>query len=822
MRACIGLNTGVAMVAGFLSLSCVATDLMIVHESKPLATVVVAAGASEQIRDAVSVLTVCIEEATGALLPVADGGAATAPGARICVGGSAATTAFADASAGLDGDGFAISFPDERTVFVGGPTDWGTEFGVYEFLERYVGVRWLLPGKDGTDIPKQTQIAISRVPVRSEPAFFSRLFSGLRGAVQGTWARRNRMHGRVSFHHNLIRLFPPETYTKTNPEFFPIKKGERFLPATNSTHGWQPCFTAPGITAEAIKNIVKVFDDSPETTSFSLGTNDSSGYCQCEQCLARISGEKNFLNRVDYSDLFYGWANQVIAGVLAKHPDKVFGCLAYSEVGAPPANVEVHERLIPYMTYDRMKWVDPELRKVGEELTKAWHAKSPTLGWYDYIYGTPYVVPRVWFHHMAEYYQFGHANGVRALYAEAYPNWGEGPKLYVALKLQWDPKRNVDALLNEWYERCVGPKGAPYLAKYYAFWEDFWTRRVLDSAWFSKGGQYLRFSDPGYLRDIELSEIDTCRGWLEQAIELAETDKQRARGGLLLGAFEYYEATAYAYKTGTNQVGAAISTDAQALAALAGIDNAVAAGQKRRELALEEFPKHPVLVHPISITRYSLMTGDSWSSGSLWSVYDIAARAQGPVRSRIRELAAGASSDLLRLQAQLMLKLFAGELVPLTKNASFEEGTGKAAKEWTWWVKFGTGSMQRSAEVAHSGEFSVLCDGMRRGGPVQALPITPGRYALVCFVYLPEGQETGGTAELSMTLRDEAGKNLPSTSSKIVPVPGRWTALAVAADVPAKIGDKEVRTVMPMLVVDGFKPGEKVYFDDLMLHRFED
>ena len=538
--------------------------------------------------------------------------------------------------------------------------------------------------------------------------------------------------------------------------------------------------------------------------------------------MARISGEKNFLDRVDYSDLFYSWANRVIEGVLEKHPDKVFGCLAYSEVGAPPENVDVHERLIPYMTYDRMKWVDPELRKVGEELTKAWHAKSPTLGWYDYIYGTPYVLPRVWFHHMAEYYRFGHANGVRALYAEAYPNWAEGPKLYVSLKLQWDPKQDVDSLLSEWYERCVGAAGAPFLAKYYAHWEDFWTRRVLGSSWFSKGGQYLSFNDPRYLHDIELSEIDTCRGWLEKAIELAATDRQRARGRLLLQAFEYYEATAYAFKTGTNDGGEAITTEAGALAALSGVNRAVVAAHRRRVLALEEFPQHPVLIHPIPITRSPLVTGDSWASGSLWSVYDIAAKSEGPTRAKIRELAAAAPSDLLRLQAQLMLKVLSGGLVPLTGNASFEEGEGRAAKEWTWWVKFGVGSMQRSNDVAHTGEFSVLCDGMRRGGPVQELPITPGRYALVCFVYVPAGQTSRGTAELAMTLRNEKGKNLPSTSSKIVPIPGRWTALAVAANVPEKIGDEEVKKVMPMLVVDGFEQGDKIYFDDLMLHRFED
>ena len=83
------------------------------------------------------------------------------------------------------------------------------------------------------------------------------------------------------------------------------------------------------------------------------------------------------------------------------------------------------------------------------------------------LYGTPYCLPRVWFHHMADYYRFGHGQGVRALYAEAYPNWGEGPKLYVSLKLQWDPERDVDALLDEWMIRCVGRRAARPLARYY-------------------------------------------------------------------------------------------------------------------------------------------------------------------------------------------------------------------------------------------------------------------------------------------------------------------------------------------------------------------
>ena len=61
------------------------------------------------------------------------------------------------------------------------------------------------------------------------------------------------MHGRVQFHHYLHRLIPPETYAKTHPHFYPIRNGKRYFPADNNTHGWQPCFSAEGLAAEAIK-----------------------------------------------------------------------------------------------------------------------------------------------------------------------------------------------------------------------------------------------------------------------------------------------------------------------------------------------------------------------------------------------------------------------------------------------------------------------------------------------------------------------------------------------------------------------------------------
>ena len=797
-------------------------SLRIVSRGEAQAVIVVPDDAPDQVKEAAQTLAAYIKRATGAELEIAPAPAEDDPRVRLHVGESAYVQQHAKGLAELDDDGFVIQPVDATNVVICGPTPYGTEFGVYEFLERYVGVRWLLPGEHGDDVPQVEGLEISGETVRDEPAFFSRLFSGLRGAPQLKWARFNRMRGRVSFHHNLLRLLPPETYTEAHPEWFPMQNGERFLPATNDTHRWQPCFTAPGLVEEAVKNITQYFRDNPDVPSYSLGTNDSSGYCQCEQCVARISGEKNFLGRTDYSDLYYDWANQVIEGVLKEFPDKWFGCLAYSEVAEPPKRVKVHPRLIPYMTYDRMKWVQPEVRADGHRITEGWEAVSPTLGWYDYIYGTPYCLPRVWFHHMGEYYRYGHAHGVRALYAEAYPNWGEGPKLYVSLKLQWDPTRDVDELLDDWYRRCVGPEAAPHLAEYYALWERFWTEKIPDSAWFTAGGQYLSFGTPGYLADADEADIARSRELLEMAVGKAQTEPQKERGKLLLRAFEYYEASALAYQADQKAVGQPMDTEEQALAALDRSEAGLRMAEKRQRLALEEFPKDPVLVNPLGIERFGALLGSSWGAGGMWTTMDWVKRGDNAVRRRVRELAEQSPAARVRSAAAMMLGMAEGTLEPVSANPSYEDGEGAETEGWWYWVKFGVGKMQRSEAQAHSGQWSIHCDGMKRGGPVHSVtPIEPGRYGALCYVFVPEGVEAKGTVELAVTPRGGDDQNLPGFSTQIVPKPGQWVLIATAGDIKPQINDKDVTHVMLIPTVNGWE-GSEVFIDDVGLYRLED
>ena len=622
-----------------------AEQVRLVEDGQPRAVIWLAQDASEQLGAAAQTLSDYVARSTGASLHVSKDSnlnelrdamvfrVVTDPGLP-----------------DLDGDGFIIDVQPDG-IWIKGSTDWGVEFGVYEFLERFVGVRWLLPGPDGDDVPERKTLDIPVGVLREEPAFFSRQMSGYRGEEQSLWARRNRMHGRVEFHHNLRNLFPPEKYTKSHPDFFPVRKeGEkRYLPPDNSWYDWQPCFSNPETVDEAIKNITAYFKANPDEVSYSLGMNDSNAFCRCPNCLAATGDRTNFVGMRDVSELYYAWCNRVIEGVLKEYPDKYFGCLAYWNTAEPPHKVEVHPRLIAYITYDRMQYAYHPVREREVGVTMAWAKASPTIGWYDYIYGTPYMVPRVWFHTMADYYRFARANGVHALYAEAYPDWGEGPKLYVAFKLQWNPDRDVDALLEEWYERAVGKNAAPHLAAHYAHWEDFWTRRVHAASWFpKKGTTFLHFSDPTYLDAVTPEDIRKSRAWLEAAVAAADPGKRWARAELLLRAFEYYEASYIAFSGDARAAAMPLATESDALRLLDFSTRVLEMAEKRRLIRDDRVLRHP------GGLRYPALKGEKWGAKSMQRLAGWIEKSP-LLRARVEETATNADSQNVRAAARNLL-----------------------------------------------------------------------------------------------------------------------------------------------------------------------
>ncbi|BBH24226.1 hypothetical protein Back11_55710 [Paenibacillus baekrokdamisoli] len=500
---------------------------------------------------------------------------------------------------GLGDDGFVI-YPQGNSISIIGNTSWGTEYGVLEFLERYVGVCWLMPGPDGEDVPRHTDISIPVVIVRDAPQSISRHFFGTDKLATSTeWARRNRMHDMIQFHHNMSVLFDTEFHAD-HAEYYP----DGVLP--DHPDNWQPSMNDTTANA-AIQRIITYFERNPDELSYSLGINDSQNYCEANPAHPLYTGKLNSIGYLDMSDVYYPWINKIVAGVTEKFPDKYFGLLAYWNVYDPPTNVKLHPRIVPYITDDRMTWIDPVKRLEGHDHTERWKKAADHLAFYEYLYGTPYCVPRVYIHRMAENYKYARNTNVIAHVAELFPNFGEGPKPWISAKLQWNPFLNIEDLLSQWYIRTVGIKAASYLREYFEYWEYFWETRIFKTKWYRKWADspihfnFLDLFDSSYLQAVTDDDMAKSRRLMEKVVLHAETDAQKKRAHLLMSTFEYYEDSVLSYMR-TNSI--LCPTNNQEVAELLFDSSRTVSIAKRRLQGLKVPQVDPILVSPSDLFSF--------------------------------------------------------------------------------------------------------------------------------------------------------------------------------------------------------------------------
>ncbi len=310
-----------------------------------------------------------------------------------------------------------------------------------------------------------------------------------------------------------------------------------------------------------------------------------------------------------------------------------------------------------------------------------------------------------------------------------------------------------------------------------------------------------------------------CRRLIDSVVGKAETPKQKARAKLLALAWDYYEASAVAYRSNVKENAKTLETEADALAMLDRAARAIELGRKRQALLMEEFPKHPALRHVITFERYPRLRGDDWGAAQLWPTFDWAGRSQA-VRDRLGELA-DSSVEGVSLPAKTMLLLLDKTAKPCSQNPSFEDPKGRWPADWSPWVKWSTGRLTASPEAARTGKQGVLSKGMKRGGPNQIVAVTPGRYAAIAYVRVPQAPKGSATISLNITLRDEKGTNLTTIGTLTAASARDWTRIAVAGSVPKEVRGKAVKNAMLIVVVDGFAPDEEVHIDDVSMFRIE-
>lgn len=436
-------------------------ELTLARNGRALVPIVIADQASEQTRKVAAEVAEYLGKITGATFAV-ERGAGTAG----IVLGTVAEFPHPDLAGSLavrdrfDGkEAYALRTEPKRLLLLGA-TDLGVAHAAFRFLEA-LGCRWFFPAPAWTVIPQRTELAVD-LNESSRPAllsrriwyghgFFDRNLPRCREDYEA-WARHNRMAASLKIYaghawQNII-LSNKKVFAE-HPEYLALVKGNR--------QGEQLCVSNPATRALAVRWALDFLRKNPTADMVSMETSDGAGQCECEVCTKLGS----------VSDRAFGLANEVARAVAKEFPGKMVGMLAYSEHSEPPS-FALEPNIYVQLTAGFIRG-----RYSFDELKDFWPKHSRHMGFYEYFsvwlwdFDMPPGGRGADVRSIQKRIQDYVAHRATSLDCESGNNWGiHGLGYYIANKLMWDPRADVDALLTDFFEKAFGPAAA-VMRRYY-------------------------------------------------------------------------------------------------------------------------------------------------------------------------------------------------------------------------------------------------------------------------------------------------------------------------------------------------------------------
>ena len=354
----------------------------------------------------------------------------------------------------LKEDGFLIRTDSTRLIITGG-NEKGTLYGVYSFLEKYLGCRMYSPKVK--IIPKQSRVSIAndindhQVPKigfrdthyrstwHAEYIEWHKLDHDPNGARTdwGMWV------------HTFNELVPPEIYYDSHPEYFSMVKGKR-IPT-------QLCLANPAVFEITVQNLRKKIAQNPGAKYWSVSQNDNRDFCTCETCKAIDDREGspsgsiiNFVNRV--ADQF---------------PDKMISTLAYEYGRHAPKTLKPRENvniMLCSIEAFRHKPITEDTSSAEfVKDVKDWGKISKDIIVWDYVIQFNHLLsPFPNLHVLQPNIQFFAENGVNAMFEQGNREIGgefAALRSYLISKLLWDPYLDVDSVMNDFLNGYYGAAG---------------------------------------------------------------------------------------------------------------------------------------------------------------------------------------------------------------------------------------------------------------------------------------------------------------------------------------------------------------------------
>ena len=383
----------------------------------------------------------------------------------------------------LKENGFLIRSSEKNLVIAGG-SEKGLLYGVYSFLEKYLGCRKY--SSLYTFLPELKTIAIGPVNDLQLPSFAYRE-NFYRDGTDPEYQEWHKLdsHGERgdnlskwgSWVHTFEGLLSPVEYGESHPEFFSYYDGERHAGTVPSWDGKsvqpesQLCLSNPDVLEVVCRNLQTQIDRNPKALYWSVSQNDNVNYCRCPECMATDEKYSSFAPGTKwygthanslYSPIGSGSVIQFINKVAERFPDKIISTLAYQYTRVPPKDI------MPAKNVNIMLCNIESPRNVPIQVgdtafssdLEGWGKLTDNIIVWDYVIQFSNLIsPFPNLHTLKPNIQFFHKNRVSALFEQGNREiGGEFAELrgYIISKLMWDQSTDVDLLMNDFLNGYYG------------------------------------------------------------------------------------------------------------------------------------------------------------------------------------------------------------------------------------------------------------------------------------------------------------------------------------------------------------------------------
>jgi len=366
-------------------------------------------------------------------------------------------------------EAFQIVIEEERIAVAGGRPR-GTLYGVYQFLEDALGIRFLT--YDHTHVPAAAAASIPCGRFSYDPPFSFRWSYFRENQEHPEFAVRLRVNtvtpearlggntGQSLISHSFHWLVPFGEHGAEHPEYYALVDGVRDTSTLGS--GPQLCVTNPEVLEVVTRSVLRYLEGHPDARNVSVSQADTARYCRCEACEAINQREGSPMG----AQLTF--VNAVAERVEAAHPEAKVGTLAYWYTRQPPAtirprhNVQIQLCSIECCTLHPIDDPDCAKNQAFCRDVAAWREICDDIWIWNYntnFHGYDLPFPNL--RSIGPNVRYFRRNHVKGLFMQASGN-GLSSELsdlrnYLIARLIWNPELDDRALLEEFLRlHCQG------------------------------------------------------------------------------------------------------------------------------------------------------------------------------------------------------------------------------------------------------------------------------------------------------------------------------------------------------------------------------